>query len=228
MPQHRLKKIVCEQNKRLAKTGLVILTEGNVSQITPDRRYVVIKPSGIPYENLTPNKMVVVDIKSGKVKSGSLKPSSDTLTHIEIYKNFPEVIGIAHTHSPFATAWAQTGKEIPCYGTTHADLHYSAIPITRHLTNKEIEKDYEINIGKAINEILSAGWVPSVLVNKHGPFCFGSSAEESVDHSIILEKIAMMAVFGRTNSPISKKLHGKHYNRKHGKDKYYGQKKGNS
>ena len=223
MTMLQLKKNVCEQNKRLAELDLVILTEGNVSQVSDDKTYIVIKPSGIPYEDLTPDKMAVVDIKSGLARKGYLNPSSDTSTHLEIYRKFPEVKGITHTHSPFATAWAQTGKGIPCYGTSHADNFYGAVPITRLLTDKEIKENYELNTGKAINEILVPKNMSGVLVNRHGPFCFGSSAKESVDNSLILEKIAMMAVIKKPNSIIPKNLLEKHYHRKHGTNKYYGQ-----
>ncbi|KKR46256.1 MAG: L-ribulose-5-phosphate 4-epimerase [Parcubacteria group bacterium GW2011_GWA1_40_21] len=223
MTPQQLKKNVCEQNKRLVELGLVILTEGNVSQISDDRKYVVIKPSGIPYEDLTPDKMVVIDLKSESIMKGCLNPSSDTATHLEIYRKFPEIKGVTHTHSIFATAWAQTGKRIPCYGTSHADHFCGDIPITRLLTNKEIRENYELNTGKVINEILLSQKVSGVMVNRHGPFCFGSSAKESVDNSIILEKIAMLATMTKTSSPMPKNLHKKHYHRKHGKNKYYGQ-----
>lgn len=223
MTTQQLKKNVCEQNKRLVELNLIILTEGNVSQISDDRTFIVIKPSGIPYKDLTPNKMVVVGLKSGLVQKGYLKPSSDTAIHLEIYRKFPEIKGITHTHSPFATAWAQTGKEIPPYGTSHADNFYGVVPITRLLTDKEIKENYELNTGKAINEVLLPKNMSGVLVNRHGPFCFGSSAKESVDNSLILEKIAMMAIIKKPNSPIPKNLLEKHYHRKHGANKYYGQ-----
>jgi len=224
MNTKQLQKNVYEQNKRLAELGLVILTEGNVSQISDDRTHIVIKPSGIPYEDLTPNKMVIVDVKSGLARKESLNPSSDILTHLEIYRKFPEIKGITHTHSIFATAWAQTGRGIQCYGTSHADNFCRDVPITRLLTYKEIKENYELNTGKIINEILLFQKISGVLVNRHGPFCFGSSAKESVDNSLILEKIAMLAtMMTKPSSPMPKKLHEKHYHRKHGKNKYYGQ-----
>src|SRR5882724_10846796 len=162
MTLKQIKKNVCEQNKRLAQLGLVILTEGNVSQISDDGKYMVIKPSGIPYEDLIAEKMVVVDLKRGTF-TGKLRPSSDTPTHVEIYKKCKGIRGIAHTHSVYATAWSQTAKPLPCYGTTHADSFYGPVPITRLLTNTEILNDYELNTGKVIVEALQENKVSGIL-----------------------------------------------------------------
>lgn len=218
-----IKKRVAEENRRLTEYKLVILTEGNVSEISPDRRFLVIKPSGVNYENLTPAKTVVVDM-NGKVVKGKLRPSTDMPTHLEIYRNFPEIGGIAHTHSPYATIFAQMMKPIPCYGTTHADL-CGEIPVARHLTDEEIQNDYEKNTGKAICEVLRKNYVPCVLVPGHGPFTFGKNAKEAVEHAQILEKVAMMAILGTHKGPLKESLFKKHHERKHGKDSYYGQKK---
>lgn len=218
-----IKKIVCEENLRLAKEGLVILSEGNVSQISPDRKHFVIKPSGVEYKDLTPEKMVVVDM-TGQVIEGNLRPSSDTLTHLEVYRKMPKVSGIAHTHSPFATIFAQMKKPIPCYGTTHADAFFEEVPVTRLLTEEEIFEDYEGNTGKSICEVVDPENARCILVAHHGPFTFGESAKQAVDHAAILEKVAMMASMGNYSGPVQHALlKYKHFYRKHGKDKYYGQ-----
>lgn len=217
-----LKKNVCEQNKRLPKSGLVILSEGNVSQITEDRRYFAIKPSGVEYDDLTPEKMVIVDREGNTVES-DLRPSTDTPTHLEIYRRFPEIGGITHTHSPFATMYAQMKKPIPCYGTTHADAFCGDIPVTRELTREEIFTHYELHTGKAIAEILDPLKNRCVLVASHGPFAFGKDAKEAVHHACILEKVAMMAILATPESPISDALIQKHHERKWGQNKYYGQ-----
>src|SRR5579872_7099756 len=203
MTLQQLQKKVCGQNKRLAELGLIILTEGNVSGVSDDGKYMAIKPSGVPYGDLTPEKIVIVELKNGAFK-GKFKPSSDAPTHVEIYKRFPHIRGIAHTHSPYATAWAQTEKSIPCYGTTHADNFYGDVPVTRLLQDKEIRKDYELNTGKAITEVLKKDNVCGVLVARHAPFCFGSSAEEAVDNCLIVEKIAMLATIQKPRSPLPK------------------------
>ena len=218
-----LKKYVCEQNRRLPEVGLVILTEGNVSQITPDRKFVVIKPSGVQYMDLSPKDMVVVDMK-GEVVEGKLQPSVDTSTHIEIYKRYSEIGGITHTHSQFATVFAQTEKPIPCYGTTHADAFYGDIPVTRALSDEEIKDGLEKNTVKTICEILDKQNTRCVLVASHGPFVFGRDARESVDYASIVEKVATMAAFGKYEAPIREALFHQHYHRKHGENKYYGQK----
>ena len=218
----QLKTIVCEQNKRLPKDGLVILSEGNVSQITEDRKYFVIKPSGIEYDELTPKNMVVVDME-GRIVEGNLRPSTDTPTHLEIYRRFPEIGGITHTHSPYATMFAQMKKPIPCYGTTHADAFYGDVPVTRDLAHEEIFTHYELYTGKAIAEILDPSKHRCVLVASHGPFAFGKDAKEAVHNACILEKVAMMAILATPNTPVSASLIKKHYERKWGQNKYYGQ-----
>ena len=238
---NELKEIVCRQNKRLKKEGLVILTWGNVSQITPDRKYVAIKPSGVPYDKLSPADIIVVDI-NGNVVEGSLKPSVDTLIHLEIYKKFPGISGVCHTHSSYATVFAQAKKTIPCYGTTHADYFNGPIPVTRELNGLEIETEYEKNLAKTIAEILNPE-IPAVLAAGHGPFAFGSSADEAVENMSVLEEVAktalftgsvyseqgavpqvaMTAVFTSSSRLLNENLLKKHYHRKHGPGKYYGQ-----
>lgn len=227
-----LKRKVCAANKSLVKHNLVIFTWGNVSEISNDRKYVVIKPSGVEYKTMKPNDMVVVDIK-GNVVDGKLKPSSDVLTHLEIYKNFKDVKAVCHTHSTFATAWAQAHKDIPALGTTHADSFYGDIPCTRKMNSKEIKKDYELNTGKVIvkefkKRKLNPNTMPAVIVDSHGPFTWGTSAKEAVENSVVLEEIAKMAFISKIINPkglkIEKKLLNKHFNRKHGKNATYGQK----
>lgn len=219
---NELKEIVCEQNIRLKKENLVILSEGNVSQITEDRKFVVIKPSGVLYEKLTPADVIVVDL-SGRVVEGNLKPSVDTPIHLEIYKNFPEIFGICHTHSLYATTFAQAKKELPCYGTTHADNFNGTVPVTRDLIDSEIATDYEKNTGKIINEVLNLE-IPAVLVASHGPFTFGVSASQAVDNMQVLEKVAeMAAILKEPSNPLNATLVMKHYYRKRGDGRYYGQ-----
>lgn len=218
---NELKVIVCEQNIRLKKDNLVILSEGNVSQITEDRKFVVIKPSGVLYEKLTPADVVVVDL-SGRVVEGNFKPSVDTSIHLEIYKNFPGIFGICHTHTLYATTLAQAKKELPCYGTTHADNFNGTVPVTRDLTDEEIKNDYEKNTGKAISEVLNLE-IPAVLVASHGPFTFGNSAARAVDNMQVLEKVAKMAILRESPAPLSATLIMKHYYRKQGGGRYYGQ-----
>ncbi len=230
----KLKEEVCEANKELVKHGLVIFTEGNVSAITEDRKHVLIKPSGVPYEGLTPDKIVVLDI-NGKIIEGTLNPSSDTPTHLEIYRNFKEVNSIAHTHSAYATAFAQAKKPILPLGTTHADAFYGEVPVTKDLTKEEINSDYELNTGKVIVERfrkynLSEGDVPGCLVASHGVFVWGTSCEQCVHNAVVVEEIAKMAfmtkMLGSNVKPIDKCLLDKHFLRKHGKSAYYGQRKG--
>jgi len=218
----KLKESVCNANHALVKYDLVIFTEGNVSAISEDKKFIAIKPSGVSYEKLTPDKIVIVDL-NGKNVDKKFKPSTDTATHIEIYKRFPEIKAIVHTHSQYATIFAQNKKPIVCFGTTHADNFYGTIPVTRDMTKDEIEKDYELNTGKAICEILNLD-VPAVLVASHGPFIFGKSLNEAINNAVVLEKIAMMAVYADSNKQINHHLLDKHYLRKHGKNKYYGQK----
>ncbi len=227
------KKIVYDANLDLKKLGLVILTWGNVSMITPDRKHVIIKPSGVNYDLMKPEDMVVTDM-NGKVVEGNLRPSSDLLTHIEIYKNFPNVNSVVHTHSTYATSWAQACKNIITLGTTHADTFYGDIPCTRGLTKKEIENDYELNTGKVIIETFSKGKYdyescPGVLISNHGPFAWGNSCKDAVEHALILEEVAKMATLTAINTnnnlvEAPKYLKDKHYQRKHGKNAYYGQK----
>jgi L-ribulose-5-phosphate 4-epimerase len=210
-----LKKEVCEANKSL-------FTEGNVSGISEDRKYIVIKPSGREYNKLKKEDMVVVDLEGNKIE-GKYSPSTDTPAHLEIYRNFPEINSIIHTHSTYATIFAQIKKPIPCLGTTHADNFYGTIPVTRELKKDEIEKNYEANIGKIISEILDID-IPVVLVASHGPFIFGKTIKDAVNNAAVLEKVAFMALNADSNKPISPVLLDKHYKRKHGKDSYYGQK----
>ena len=226
----KLKEEVLRANINLKESGLVILTWGNVSGFDRDRNLLVIKPSGIEYEYMTADDMVVVDI-DGKVVEGNLNPSSDTPTHLELYRNFPDVGGIVHTHSTHATAWAQAGRSIPAMGTTHADHFYGDIPCTRKLRPEEVRNDYELNTGKVIVETfktIDASSVPGVIVNDHGPFTWGKNAEEAVYNAIVLEEVAKMAFLTHSvagNDIIDKYLLDKHYLRKHGRDAYYGQKK---
>lgn len=225
----KLKQRVFEQNVRLVKHGLVILTWGNVSGIDRERGLIVIKPSGVSYDEMTADDMVVVDL-NGKVVDGKYKPSSDTPTHIELYKAFKDIGGVVHTHSAFATAWAQAGRSIPPYGTTHADAFYGEVPCTRALEKSEIDTDYELNTGKVIVQTFSDidyNAVPAVIVKNHGPFTWGGSPEKAVENAVTLEEVAKMALLTeRLDSgvkTVDKYLLDKHYFRKHGKNAYYGQ-----
>jgi L-ribulose-5-phosphate 4-epimerase len=225
-----LKNDVFKANLDLVKNGLVIHTWGNVSGRDSSSGLVVIKPSGVSYETMKPDDMVVIDV-DGNVVEGNYKPSIDAPTHLLLYKTYGSIGGVVHTHSSYATSWAQAGRAIPPFGTTHADHYYGEIPCTRLLTKKETEMDYEINTGKIIVEKLGDSdplTVPSVLVNGHGPFCWGKSAEDAVYNAVALEEIAKMAFYtvllGKTE-PISQFLLDKHFKRKHGKDAYYGQNK---
>ncbi|SCY31254.1 L-ribulose-5-phosphate 4-epimerase [Lachnospiraceae bacterium XBB2008] len=226
-----LKQRVYEANMLLPKHGLVTFTWGNVSEIDAERKIFAIKPSGVEYEKLTPDDMVLVDL-DGNVVEGSLKPSSDTPTHIELYKAFTSVSGIVHTHSPYATSWAQSGRNIPCYGTTHADYIYGEVPCLRVLTEKEISKDYEKNTGLLIvNEFerlcLEPEAIPAVLCKNHGPFAWGKDASEAVHNAVVLEQVARMAYMAEQINPriqpAPQSLLDKHYTRKHGANAYYGQ-----
>lgn len=226
----KLKDIVCKANLDLVGKGLVIHTWGNVSGRDRESGLVVIKPSGVSYDSMKPGDMVVIDL-NGKIVEGEFKPSTDAPTHLLLYKNYKSLGGVVHTHSSFATSWAQSGRAIPPFGTTHADHFYGDVPVTRLLTKEETENDYEINTGKIIVERLGATdplTVPSVLVNSHGPFCWGKSPEDAVYNAVALEEIAKMAFYtvllGKTE-PISQFLLDKHFKRKHGKDAYYGQDK---
>lgn len=226
-----LKKIVCEANRTLPGYGLVTFTWGNVSAIDRESGFFVIKPSGIEYDKLTPEDMVVIDMDGKKVE-GRYNPSSDTSTHLEIYKAFPEVGGIVHTHSSYATSWAQAGRSIPCYGTTHADYIYGEVPCLRCLTSEEIQEGYEANTGRLIvNEFArmckDPMSVPAVLCKNHGPFAWGKDAGEAVHNAVVLEEVAKMAYRTETINhhvqPAPQELQDKHYYRKHGANAYYGQ-----
>lgn len=225
-----LKERVCQANLLLPKYDLVKFTWGNVSEITEDRKYIVIKPSGVEYDQMKASDMVVVDM-DGNVVEGDLKPSSDTPTHIELYKSFPEISGITHTHSRWATIMAQAKLDVKAAGTTHADYFYGPIPVTRDMTKEEIEGEYEKNTGLVIIETfkernIKADQVPAVLVANHGPFTFGKDAEDSVFHSVVLEEVAFMDWHLESlekKNPMSQDLLDKHYLRKHGANSYYGQ-----
>lgn len=226
-----LKRKVFEANMLLPKYGLVTFTWGNVSGIDRNRNLVVIKPSGIPYEDMRTVDMVVVDL-DGNVVEGKWKPSSDTPTHVELYKAFPSIGGIVHTHSSYATSWAQAGRDIPCYGTTHADYFYGDIPCLRCLTKDKIEEAYERNTGLLIvSEFARLGkdpaGVPGCLCKNHGPFVWGKDSGEAVHNAVVLEEVAKMAYrceqINPAVQPAPQELQDKHYLRKHGKNAYYGQ-----
>lgn len=226
-----LKKRVFEQNLALVKHGLVVLTWGNVSAIDREKGLVVIKPSGVSYESMKAEDMVVVDVMTKKVVEGKYRPSSDTPTHLYLYEKFPEIGGIVHTHSTYATAWAQSGERIPAYGTTHADAFYGSVPCARALTKEEIETEYEKNTGKVIVETFKQAdynAVPAVLVKNHGPFTWGATPEKAVENAVTLEEVAKMAILTRQikaeAQEVDQYLLDKHYFRKHGKNAYYGQK----
>lgn len=227
-----LKEQVWKANLELAAKGVVIYTWGNVSGISQDRQYVVIKPSGVSYEGMTAEDMVVVSLDSGEVVEGKWKPSSDTPTHLALYRQYPAIGGVAHTHSVHATAYAQAGLPIPALGTTHADYFYGEIPCTRDLSAEEVAEAYEANTGKVIAETVDAlGYdpltVPGCLVKGHGPFAWGKDPAEAVYHAVVMEKIAKMAVLTRQLNPhaeLPQYVLDKHFLRKHGKNAYYGQK----
>ncbi|ADU94288.1 L-ribulose-5-phosphate 4-epimerase [Geobacillus sp. Y412MC52] len=224
-----LKQAVLEANLQLPQYRLVTFTWGNVSGIDRERGLVVIKPSGVAYDKLTIDDMVVVDL-NGNVVEGGLKPSSDTPTHLWLYKQFPEIGGIVHTHSTWATVWAQAGKGIPALGTTHADYFYGEIPCTRPMTNEEIQGAYELETGKVITEtfrFLDPLQMPGVLVHGHGPFAWGKDPANAVHNAVVLEEVAKMAartyMLNPNAQPISQTLLDRHYLRKHGANAYYGQ-----
>lgn len=224
-----LKKSVCQANLDLVAHGLVILTWGNVSAIDRQTGLVVIKPSGVSYDNMKPEDMVVVDLE-GNVVEGNLRPSSDTPTHLEIYKAFEQVGSVVHTHSTYATAWAQACRPIPNLGTTHADTFHQAVPCTDEMTKEQIESAYEAQTGVSIVERfkdMDPMHTPAVLVAHHGPFTWGKTAKEAVQNSVILEEVAKMTsvtVALNADVEMNENLIEKHYNRKHGKNAYYGQK----
>jgi L-ribulose-5-phosphate 4-epimerase len=226
-----LKAGVCQANLDLVAEGLVVQTWGNVSGIDRERGLVVIKPSGVPYDDMKPKRMVVVSLATGKVVEGKLKPSSDTDTHLILYRAFKSIGAIVHTHSLYATAWAQACKGLPAYGTTQADYWYGEVPCTRKLTPAEIKSDYEANTGKVIVETfrgLDPLQHPAVLVASHGPFCWGGSVRDAVHNACVLEFVARLASETlRINpklKPMQSALLGKHFLRKHGPDATYGQK----
>lgn len=227
----QLKEIVYKANMELPKRGLVTFTWGNVSGIDRASGYIVIKPSGVEYENMKPEDMVVMDLMGNRIE-GKYKPSSDTATHIELYKKYPEIGGVVHTHSTWATSWAQAGRSIPLYGTTHADYFYGPIPCARSLTEQEIGGEYEKNTGLVIIETLTNNQInpmsmPGILCTNHGPFTWGKDAFEAVHNAVVLEEVAKMACYSElinTNvKPAPQVIADKHYLRKHGANAYYGQ-----
>ena len=226
-----LKQQIYEANMELPKRGLVTYTWGNVSGIDREKGLFVIKPSGVDYDKMRPEDMVVMDLDGNQVE-GNLRPSSDTPTHLELYKAFKEIGGIVHTHSTFATAWAQAGRGIPCYGTTHADYFYGEIPCARNLTPEEIEEGYEKNTGLVNVETFKGRnpvYVPGVLCKNHGPFTWGKDGAEAVHNAVVLEEIAKMNLLTELLNPngdnhTPQAMEEKHFLRKHGPGAYYGQK----
>lgn len=222
---------VFEANMELPRKGLVTYTWGNVSGIDREQGLFVIKPSGVDYDELTPADLVVMDLEGNQVE-GSLNPSSDTKTHLVLYNEFAEIGGIVHTHSPYAVGWAQAGRDIPAFGTTHADYFYGPVPCARHLTQEELDEDYELNTGKTIVETFRTRGidpvaVPGTLCFSHGPFTWGKNAAQAVYHAVVLEEVAKMALFttlvAPQADPAPKRYLDKHYLRKHGPNAYYGQ-----
>jgi len=225
-----LREEVLEANLELVRRGLVLYTFGNASGISRQEGLVVIKPSGVPYDTMKLEDLVIVDL-DGKTVEGSLRPSSDLPTHLILYQNFPAIGGVAHTHSRAATSWAQAQRPIPCFGTTHADYFHGPVPVTRPLTSAEIRDDYERYTGLAIVRCLGKAdplHTPGVLVAGHAPFCWGTSASDAAHNAVIIEEIAAMALNTISANPraraIAKDLHKKHFFRKHGPSSYYGQK----
>ena len=221
---------VYEANLELVRRGLVLYTFGNASGLSREQGLVAIKPSGVPYEKMTPADMVIVDL-DGRVVEGALRPSSDLPTHVALYRAFPSIGGVVHTHSRHATAWAQACREIPCFGTTHADYFHGPVPVTVPLTRAEIESEYEANTGVAIIRLMQGRdplGCPAALVAGHGPFCWGKSATAAAHMAVIVEELAAMAMqtlaINPAAPPISEALRDKHYFRKHGPKAYYGQK----
>ncbi len=224
-----LKQQVYDANMALQKHGLVVFTWGNVSGIDRRRGVIAIKPSGVSYEKLTPRSIVLVDLQ-GHVVEGDLRPSSDTPTHLELYRSFPAIGGVCHTHSRYATIWAQAQREIPCFGTTHADHFYGPVPVTDALTREEVEGPYEQNTGRVIVRRfakIDPLQIPAVLVANHGPFTWGRDPAQSVENAVVLEHVAMMAygtlLVNARQDCIPQALLDRHYLRKHGKNAYYGQ-----
>lgn len=229
MNLEKLRHDVLEANLELIRRGLVIYTFGNASGVDREQGLVVIKPSGVPFDELTPENMVVTDL-DGRVVEGSLRASSDLDTHVLLYKTFPEIGGVAHTHSRYATAWAQAGREIPCFGTTHADYYHGCVPLTDPLTDEEINGEYEANTGHAIVRRLQSVGIataPGILVRNHGPFTWGKTAPKAAQNAALLEEIAAIAhhtvVLNAEAAAIPKMLHDRHFLRKHGANATYGQ-----
>ncbi|MGB9286090.1 MAG: L-ribulose-5-phosphate 4-epimerase [Candidatus Sulfotelmatobacter sp.] len=227
----RLREQVLEANLELVRRNLVLYTFGNASGISREEGMVVIKPSGVPYEQMKPEHMVVTDL-DGKIVEGQLRPSSDLPTHLVLYRQFEQIGGVAHTHSEYATAWAQARRSIPCFGTTHADYFRGPVPVTAEMTDQEIEEEYEKNTGQALVRVLGSTGpmaTPGALVAKHGPFAWGEDAAAAAHNAVILEAIARMAYFtlgiNPATEPVKRALHDKHHLRKHGKNAYYGQSK---
>lgn len=227
-----LKQQVCQANLELVAHGLVTFTWGNVSQVDRQAGVVAIKPSGVSYDELTADDIVLVDLQGQQIE-GQLKPSSDTPTHLELYRSFPNIGGVCHTHSRHASIWAQACQAIPCFGTTHADHFYGPVPLTEVMTPEEIAADYEGNTGKVIVrrlQDLDPQQMPAVLVANHGPFTWGKDADQSVVNAVVLEEVAALALGTRSLAPaqpaISQELLDKHYLRKHGNNAYYGQNSG--
>ena len=227
-----LKKQVCAANLELPKYGLVTFTWGNVSGVDREKGLMVIKPSGVEYDGMTPEDMVVVSLATGEKVEGKWKPSSDTATHVALYNAFPNIGGVVHTHSRWATSWAQAGKSINAYGTTHGDYFYGPIPCTRKMTPAEIAGEYELETGNVIIETfrdrnIDPDQVPAVLVCSHGPFAWGTDPHNAVHNSVVLEELAFMAFHTEAMTPgissMQQELLDKHYLRKHGKNAYYGQ-----
>lgn len=227
-----LKELVCKANLELPKYGLVTFTWGNVSGVDRESGLMVIKPSGVEYDNMTAEDMVVVSLETGEKVEGKWKPSSDTATHVALYNAFPEIGGIVHTHSRWATSFAQAGRGIPAYGTTHGDYFYGEIPCTRKMTPEEIGGEYEKETGTVIIETfdgIDENTIPAVLVNSHGPFSWGTDSENAVHNAVVLEELAFMALQTEALNPdvkvMQQELLDKHFLRKHGKNAYYGQDK---
>jgi len=227
----QLKQKVCEANRQLVREGLAVQTWGNVSGVDRTSGHLVIKPSGVPYDAMKPDHMVVVSLETGRVVEGELRPSSDTPTHVVLYRAFAEIGGIAHTHSLYATAWAQARRELPAFGTTHADYFHGPVPCTRLLTAREIKQDYEANTGRVIVETFKKAnplHFPGVLVASHAPFAWGTTVEQAVENAVVLEHLARLAsetlCVKSSVKPMPRALLDKHFLRKHGHDAYYGQK----
>jgi len=224
-----LREEVLEANLELVRRGLVLYTFGNASGIDRNQGFVAIKPSGVPYEQLKPEHMVVCDLE-GKIVDSKLRPSSDLPTHLELYRAFPQVGGVAHTHSEYATAWAQAETSIPCLGTTHADYFHGPVPVTDRLNEAEIGGEYELETGRAICRTfakLDPNSIPAALVAGHAPFCWGPTPAAAAHNAVILEYVARMAahslLINAESRPIARELHDKHFLRKHGRNAYYGQ-----